>query len=1050
MPLFGSALSRVHSRPLTAVCKQVWRRGWCASLLALIALTPSLGAAQGQTGTVIGRVTDAATGQPVSAVNVTIVGTQLGALTGDDGRFTLRNIATGAIEVQAARIGYQPTKAAVTVVANQSTSANLIMTQSPFSLAAVVATATGLQRKVEMANSTSQIAVAEKIAELPVSSMGQVLSGRSAGVQVVSGGGTGQGSRIRIRGQGSLNLNNEPVVIIDGIRVSSAAGSSAIGVGGSGPSRLDDINPEEIESIEVIKGPSAATLYGTEAASGVVNITTKRGKSGKTRYSVYTETGYINDPRKGDYPNLYALWGKTGTSTTSAICNLAAVASGACVPDSLSKGNVLNIDSLTPISTGSRQQYGVQASGGNDRVQFFISGETETETGVYKMPALEQARLKAERAVSALPSTQVRPNALARNSLRANLSTQLASHLFVNVSSAYINSTARFPQNENNSTGLMVDALGGTWNQSLKDARGQALMGYRAPYFMGDIMSNTTTQGINRFINSGQATFDPFSWLTTRATVGVDFTSRVDNNLIKLNEGPYEAAPSLARAGLSEVDRTELTQQTVDLGATATYNPKSWLTTKSSAGMQYIRNYLALTGNRGQNLPPGATTVPSSSASRTPLANIDEKRTLGYYVEEVIGFNDRFFITGGLRRDAASAFGKDFRAVNYPKLGASWLLSEESFFPRMDWLNTFRVRGTYGASGQIPGPTDASRFYNPFSTTAVGGDVPGVSLGSLGNSKLKPEYSAETEAGFDLTVFNGRTNLDLTYYKKNTSDALIRRNIAGSISGVASRFENIGDIQNTGFEMTLNQRVLDRKQLGFDFTLTGSTNKNEMTRLPEGVAAIFTGDRNTQRNQVGYPLFGLWGRTISYADANGDGIIAPSEIKLSDSASFKGSTFPKFELAFNPTVELMNKKLRVSAQFDHKGNYKKLNNTLRHQCAAGSSCRGLYDKTAPFEEQAAAFADNISGVFTGMYVDATFTRFRELSFSYELPARLASSIQASRVNVVLTGRNLHVWTKYNGVDPEASASNSTDTAGSEEYFSTPPMRYLTLRLNITF
>lgn len=156
--------------------------------------------------------------------------------------------------------------------------------------------------------------------------------------------------------------------------------------------------------------------------------------------------------------------------------------------------------------------------------------------------------------------------------------------------------------------------------------------------------------------------------------------------------------------------------------------------------------------------------MPASSASRTPLANIDEKRTLGYYFEEVIGFNDRFFITGGLRRDAASAFGKDFRAVNYPKLGASWLISEQGFFPQFNWLTTLRVRGTYGASGQIPGPTDASRFYSSFPTTALsGGDQPGVTIGSLGNAALRPEYSAETEAGFDLALFQGRTNLDLTY-----------------------------------------------------------------------------------------------------------------------------------------------------------------------------------------------------------------------------------------------------------------------------------------------
>ena len=1030
------------------------RRNWLVPFLSLTLLVPAAGelSAQGQTGTVIGRVTDEATGAPVSSVNVVVAGTQLGTLTGDDGRFTLRNISTGSIELMISRIGYVAKRVPVTVTANGSVSANVTLLQAPFSLAAVVTTVTGQQRKVELANTTAQIPVADKIAELPVSTLGQVLNGRASGVQVVSQGVTGGGSRIRIRGTSSLSLSNDPVVIVDGIRINSGTNSSALGVGGSGPSRLDDINPDEIENIEIIKGPSAATLYGTEAANGVINITTKRGKSGQTRYNLYAENGLIVDPRKGSYPDMFALWGRASATGSPRICTLAntlptpSTGKVDCpLVDSLSQGNILNIDSLTPIDQGNRSQYGAQISGGTDKVQFFVSGETENELGVYKMPQLEIARLEAARGVSSLPSYQIRPSALGRNTLRANVSATLRDNLFVQVSSGYINSIVRFPQNEDNSTGLMVDALGGKFDQSLIDADGVPLLGYRA-YPMGDILSVTTTQNINRFINSVASQYNPFSWLNARATIGIDYTARVDKAFNAVGQGPRSGQ---TRSGIVDNVRSELSQQTVDLGATANWGALSWLQTKTSVGMQYIRNLDSRTTANGIGLPPGILTV-RAAATRTAGDTTAEKRTLGYYAEEVLSINDKLFITGGVRRDAASAFGKDFRAVYYPKIGASYLISEAGYFPKPNFLNSLRVRATYGASGQIPGPSDALRYFSPFSATLPNGtDAPSVSLGALGNANLKPEFSAETEAGFDLNMFSGRTNIVYTFYNKETTDALISRQVAPSLAGLATRFENIGDIRNTGNEIELNQTVYDSPRFAASFTVTGSTNKNRMTKIADGVPALFTGNRNTQRNQPGYPLFGLWSQTYSYADANNDGILSLDELTFSDSSTFIGPSFPTKEAAFSPTFEFFGRKLRISGLVDGKFGYKKFNNTLRHQCQGGASCQGLYDADAPFDIQAKALAANQKGVFAGFFEDGDFVRFREASVSYELPTNWANAVRAQRWTVILTGRNLGVSTNYTGVDPEA-AQSSTDSRGNEEYFATAPNRYFTLRFNFNF
>ncbi len=1018
-------------------------------LSTLLALAASVGvtapaplSAQGAGGTVTGQVTDAATGQPIQQARVLVAGTQNGTLTAENGRYTLRVPNQGPVNLEISRIGYEAQKLTVTVGATPVVQ-DVKLTQAAFSLAAVVTTVTGQQRKVELANATSTVNVAEKIAELPVANMGALMSGRSSSVQVVQTGASGTGSRIRIRGQNSFSLTNDPIVIIDGVRASAQTNNQSLGVGGSGPSRLDDINPNEIENIEIIKGPSAATLYGTEAANGVIVITTKRGKSGKTTWNLGLENGRMENT--AEFPDLWTLWGRTTANpNVSSPCLLTAVASGACANiDSLSRGNVLNDPDLTPLTTGMRQQYNLQVSGGNDKVQFFVSGQNESENGIYKMPDSEVTRLKALRGVSELPGDIMRPNSLQRNSFRANVNAELLPNLFVQASSGFVSSDTRLPQNEDNANGLMVNALGGQWRGDLRDAQGNPLRGYRA-FMMGDVLSQTTTYGINRFINSLSAQWNPRSWLNTRVALGSDVTNRDELFLAKVGEGP---ATGTVRQGEVRSVKAQVNQQTADYGATGTFQLTDWLNSKTSVGMQYIRLANEFTRGEGIGLPPGGVIV-TTAATRVGLQGVEERRTLGYYVEQQMAIRDRLFITGGLRRDAASAFGANTRAVFYPKFGASWLISDESFFPSQDWLNSLRLRGTYGASGQIPGATDAVRFYNAVPLTISSGDAPGAALGSLGNVNLKPEYSAETEFGFDLTMFSGKSNIEVTHYTKSTTDALIEREIAPSLSGLNTQFVNIGNIRNSGLELTYNQRVIDNEKVGLSWMLTGSTNKNEMTKLGEGIAAVPSGNRNTQRNLPGYPLFGLWDRNINPNDANGDGIIVVSELGLSDTAVYQGATFPTREIAFTPTLELFNKKVRITTQFDSKWGFKKFNNTLRHQCQNGVTCRGRYDRTASLEEQAGALATS-QAVYTGQFEDGAFTRWRELSVAYEMPTAWANKLRSTRWSVVLTGRNLAVWTNYSGVDPEAAANNG-DQRGNEEYFSTPPLRIMTLRMNFSF
>jgi outer membrane receptor protein involved in Fe transport len=729
---------------------------------------------------------------------------------------------------------------------------------------------------------------------------------------------------------------------------------------------------------------------------------------------------------------------------------LTQVATGTCHIDSTYHGNVLNQPGLTPLVNGRVNKFGAQVSGGSDRNQYFVSGDYNHELGPYKMPQAEISRLEKERGAS-LPYNAIFPNADARANLRANLSTQLGSKADVNIATGYLARANRQPQNEDNSVGLMVDALGGLARTDLKDSRGIPLNGYRS-YPMGDVLATERNENINRFTQALNARYYPTSWLNTRANLGFDYTLLNLKNLTRFDQGPF--GETSYQGSISD-SRTENSQYTLDVGATGSFTPRSSISSKSSVGLQYYRTYNDQSGSSGQNYTPGATQV-SSGAIQSATSGTDLTITMGTYGEQVFALNDRVFLTGRVRYDGNSSFGKSFKGVFYPGVGLSWLMSDESFFPHPSWLTTFRVRSTYGASGVQPSTTAAARFFSSTTATISGADQPGVQLGALGNAKLKPEYSGEFEGGFDATLFNSRTTFEFTYYNKKTKDAIIARPIALSIAGITSIFDNLGSIRNQGMEFTFNDRLIDNRALGFDIQVTGSTNKNRILSLGEGVTPVFTGNRNTQYNAPGYPLFGLWGKNITYNDKNGDHYLAVNEVcqdvggcRAADTAVYVGPTSPTIEFAVNPRIELLNRKLSISAQLDHKQGNQKFNNTLRHQCQGGLSCEGFWNPDATLYSQARTIAVNNYSVYTGMYENGMFTRLREVAVSYQLPDRFATKIGASRATIVAAGRNLHVWTPYTGVDPETTVGNG-DARGNEEYFATPPLRYVTLRLNLGF
>ncbi|HKW11778.1 MAG TPA: carboxypeptidase regulatory-like domain-containing protein, partial [Gemmatimonadaceae bacterium] len=426
--------------------------------LASLVLLPAI--ASSQSAVISGHVTAAASGEPLPESRVVVIGTTLFASTNATGQYTIRGVPAGTFEIRVLRVGYAEQKKPITLSAGQNGTLDFAMATVVVKLQEVVTTATGEQRRVELGNNVANIDAATRTQNAPVTDVASLLVGQAAGVQVMPGNTTGTGARIRIRGTNSLSLVNDPIYIIDGVRMTSPNGSQSgnIFTGGAIQSRAQDINPDEIENIEIVKGPSAATLYGTDAANGVIVITTKRGRAGATQYNVFGEEGAIHD--YNTWPTAYTLLGHTAAAPTTPIrCTLSTVSAGTCLSDSLAKFNLFKDPFTTPLGTGSRKNAGLQVSGGSDVVRFFTSGEYEDEIGVLKIPEFDVRRLDTT-GVNILQEWR-QPNEMTRSTMRANLNATPSPKLDLAISSGFIHLMTRLPQSDNNALGLLSNGFGG-------------------------------------------------------------------------------------------------------------------------------------------------------------------------------------------------------------------------------------------------------------------------------------------------------------------------------------------------------------------------------------------------------------------------------------------------------------------------------------------------------------------------------------------------------------------------------------------------------------
>ncbi|HVB30771.1 MAG TPA: SusC/RagA family TonB-linked outer membrane protein [Gemmatimonadaceae bacterium] len=1038
-----------------------WKLFAAGAAALLLMVTASSVKAQ---GTVTGRVTATGTNEPLSDSRVMLAGTSLRTVTGADGRYTLRDVPAGAVEVRVIRVGYRELKKPVTVVTGETATLDFSMTQAVVQLSEIVTTATGEQRRVEIGNSVSTLGnVDQKVETTPVNNLADLMVAKSPGVVVLPGAMTGSAPTVRIRGIGSLatagsGISNDPIYVIDGVRMNTS--TLNLGTGGTSASLLNDLDPNEIQDVEIVKGPSAATLYGTDAANGVIVITTKRGRAGATRWSWFGEQGAVDDRNK--YPTTYATWGHSATTGTLQRCTLVSQSLGSCVADSLTSFNVLTNPATTPFTVGNRNMYGMQTSGGSDQVRFFVSGDVQNEIGPITMPKFAQATL-VDTMGTPMRDEWLHPEQFQSYNLRTNLSASLSPRFDLTMTAGYSNTNQRLPQTDNNTYSFIYSALNNPgFNHSGLGYNELGSLGeFRNGY--GGFSPAQTFQvyhanGTQRFIGSADAQWRPFSWMTNQGTAGIDLANNDEIQICRFGECPNSGTQ---RQGSVSQTQTNFRNVSAKLVSNSHWQARSNLIVTTTVGADYTNGETDGVFGSGTNLPPGAQTVGAAATKNAGNTLQTVNKTLGVYVQEEAAFRDRMFLTVAARTDQNSSFGTQFQRIVYPKASLSWIISDERFFPKYSWLNQFRLRSAYGASGVSPGGTVALRTYaaQTANIAAIAGttnsaDLPGLLAAALGNPNLKPERSAEFEGGFEATVVDNRAHLSFTYYNKQTHDALISQQLAAS-SGASSLsvLKNLASVENSGLELEVDASLIDTRALGWDVTVSASHNSNKILSLgkdPSGKPNLTIGT-GVYRDSVGLPVNAAFSRPYTFADSNHDGIITPNEVTVSGKYVYAGYTAPRDIFSVTNGFDLLNHKLRITVLTDYKGGNILYNQSYSFYSQNFSTWYSNNLKSTSLKDQARGVANSSAKNPTpsnyGFLENGQFWKLREVSAALTLPQVVANRIRARDAQLVFSARNLHTWTPYTGVDPESNyATGDTQT----DFSTLAPPTYFIVRLNLHY
>ena len=980
-------------------------------VLALIVLAPvDLLHAQAGAGAIAGTVLATGSEVPIASAQIGAQGTGRLTLSDANGHFRLTGLPVGDVTLEIRRVGFRPLTQRATV-GNETL--RILLSEAPIELNALVVTGTaGAVEKRAIGNSVTTIAAADQVQASAVGTLGTLINGRAPGVTITSGTGrAGAGTVVNIRGRSTLSLSQQPLIYVDGVRVNNEVGTGTTrNQGGNVVSRLDDIAPEDVESIEIIKGPAAATLYGTEAANGVIQIITKKGGGGAPRFNAYMRQGtqWFQDAENRMATN-YAISGGNIVSFNA-------------VKEEAARGTPL-------FKNGRMQTYEMNVRGGERILNYYLSSTYDHDTGIE-------------------PN-----NGVGRFTAHANLSVAPNEKYDIQTSLHLIKSRDLLGSDY----GLGRFFAGNYGNPLLAAGPTRGFL-IAPPEAIDAYLLNS--QNINRYTASIQVNNRPTHWFTQRATIGLDQTEEDDQALANFLSPQYAIffTPIAAQGGLNQDLRT-VSYATADYSGTASFNLRPTLTSATSIGGQLYRKRIDLTQITATQFPAPGLTTAAAAAVRQGSQDFQTNTTLGSFVQEQLGWRDRVFLTGAVRVDNNSAFGKDVHLVTYPKVSASWIVSDEGFW-RFSWLDQLRLRSAYGLSGQQPDAFAALQTYAP---TTGPGDQPIVSPQFPGNPDLKPERASELEAGFEASIMR-RVGIDFTYFNKHVKDAILQRASAPSSGFPNPQFVNIGRVSNHGFELGVNANAITRRSVSWDIGASVATTTDHIDDMG-GLPFIIAGGLPFHRNERGFPIGGLFTKIVRAATydpttkkainalcdggTGGDHPGGPDVPCATAPMLFFGTITPKVSGSLSTGLSIgQHVKLHGLADF-RKGN-KLFDADLFNRCSGFGLCEGNVKPDQIDPRVLYTYQNGGSLTVTDNYQrNASFWRLREISATFTGPVDWARRVNASGVSLTIAGRNLHTWTTYPGLDPENRSSVGTQNIAFDQAV-TPTLAQFLTTISLTF
>ncbi len=939
-------------------------------------------------GTVTGTVVDAGSGQGIATVIVMVEGTQLGASTAEDGTFRIANVPAGSHTLTARRLGYVPAKVQVTVVDGQEASVTIPLNMSALELNEIVTTGTGGAVERRKIGSSIGVVDVDKIQELkPVVDVTQALQAAVPGVRVSGvNGGVGAAQDLRIRGTSSFSLGQRPVVYIDGVRVDTRATDWSAGLGGqaccnfnggAAEDRLSDISPDDIERIEVLKGAAAATLYGSEATNGVIQIFTKKGATdSKPRWTVGLMTGF--DRMRENFPTkLYPRFvGPDGT-------------------------RALDMNE-TLIENGLFQSYDVSVQGGGEQSTYFVSAGYTDEDG------------------------SIQPNSARRGNLRVNVGWNPGDKLSFEARSSFGKNYINSLQSGNNWTALTGNATNGNpLNASKERPYGEAWTSVE------DIKKMTTVSDANRFTGGFTINYRPSESFTHRLTLGLDLTSENKSRFY-----PYagDYGTSYVTDGEKNDGYRDYHVFTFDYLGQYSFDLPAGIRSDFSFGGQGFLEYESLNMAIGKVFAgPGVSTV--SAASQTfGQEQYAHTVNIGALAQNRFSFGDHFFSTIGIRIDGNSAFGKNYGFEPYPKADVAWSMTGYDWLPGA--ISSLKLRAAVGTAGKAPGAFDQ---YQTFRPEAVFVNAPAVYPYNPGNTELAPEKTTEVETGIDAGFFGDRLGLEASMFWSRTNDAIVAARLAPSEGFENAQQQNIGAIENRGWEVSLSYLTVTRENFAWRNELRFDGTKNEVKSL--GGATGVT-DAFGHQVRIGYAIGSVWSRyPVGYDQSTSSWI-------RSDTAKYFGPPLPTFNFSYGTTVNWKQFQLYGLLTMERGAWFLNSDRPYRFRQRTGDEYLALLGP-----DGASTVASDSAIAYWSLFDDPeprNNVRLRTISLGYELPQNLLGRFGMERTTLTLSANNIMWWDNCHCMDPNMNWAGADSFGTNSGFLSDPAPRTFRFAIRTRF